>query len=105
MKPYNKISSEELRLKLKKAIKVQDRCNWFEGVQREIEIELNRRNRAAIYRVGCWALKNRHFPNQFAAAAHYADAVINGTDYFSTDDHHEIDSIYTKSGNPVIVWF
>lgn len=105
MKNLSKMSSEQLRNKLNKIVRVQDRTDAFDYLIYDIDAELNRRNRSAIYRVACRVLKNRNFSNQFAAAAHYADAVINGSDYFSTDDHHEIGSFYTKSGNPVIVDF
>lgn len=105
MKNLSKMSSEQLRDKLAKIVRVQERTDAFDNLMYDIDAELNRRNRAAIYKVACRVLKNRHFENQFAAAAHYADAVINGSDYFSSDDHHEIGSFYTKSGNPVIVDF
>lgn len=105
MKNLSKMSSEQLRNKIAKIIRVQERTDAFDNLMYDIEIELNRRNRAAIYKVACRVLKNRHFPNQFAAAAYYADAVINGSDYFSNDDQYEIGSFYTKSGNPVIVNF
>lgn len=114
MKKFNikKATSEQLRTKLNKInhlengdMKYYEIAQNFSGLAYEIDKELNRRNRAAIYRVACRVLKNRHFENQFAAAACYADAVLNGSDYFSTDDHHEIGSFYTKSGNPVIVDF
>lgn len=107
-----KATSTELRSKINKInhlengdMKYYEIAQNFIGLAYEINKELNRRNRAAIYKVACQVLKNRHFPNQFAAAAHYADAVINGSDYFSTDETHEIGSFYTKSGNPVVVYF
>lgn len=105
MKNLSKMSSEQLRDKLAKIVRVQERTDAFDNLMYDIDAELNRRNRAAIYKVACRVLKNRHFSNQFAAAAHYADAVVNGSDYFSSDYHHEIGSFYTKSGNPVIVDF
>lgn len=105
MKNLSKMSSEQLRDKLAKIVRVQERTDAFDNLMYDIDAELNRRNRAAIYKVACRVLKNRHFSNQFAAAAHYADAVVNGSDYFSSDDQHEIGSFYTKSGNPVIVDF
>ena len=106
MKNFNikKATSDQLRKKISKIIRVQDRTNAFDNFLYDIDVELNRRNRAAIYREACRVLKNRG-RNQFAAAAIYADAVMNGSDYFSSDDHHEIGSFYTKSGNPVIVLF
>ena len=95
-----KATSSELRSKLNKINHLEN------GDMKYFEIaEKFNRSGAAIYKVACRVLKNRHFENQFAAAAHYADAVINGSDYFSSDDHHEIGSYYTKSGNPVIVDF
>ena len=107
-----KTTARELRFKLNKLnhlengdMKYFEIAKKFNGLAHDIEQELNCRNRAAIYKTACRVLKNRHFANQFAAAAHYADAVINGSDYFSSDDHHEIGSFYTKSGNPVVVYF
>ena len=107
-----KATSTELRSKLNKInhlengdMKYFEIAEKFNGLAHDIEQELNRRNRAAIYKVACRILKNRHFSNQFAAAAYYADAVINGSGYFSTDETHEIVSFYTKSGNPVVVYF
>lgn len=114
MKKFNikKATSDELRSKLNKInhlengdMKYYEIAQNFSGLAYEINKELNRRNHAAIYEVACRVLKNRHFENQFAAAAHYADAVVNGSDYFSTDETHEIGSFYTKSGNPVVVYF
>lgn len=114
MKKFNikKATSTELRSKLNKINHLENGdMKYFEIAEKlndfanEIHRELDRRNRAAIYKEACRVLKNRNFPNQFAAAAHYADAVINGSDYFDTDDHHEIGSFYTKSGNPVVVYF
>lgn len=86
-------------------MKYFDIAQKFNDQAKAMHKELNRRNRAAIYLVACRVLKNRHFENQFAAAAHYADAVLNGCNYFSTDDYHEIGSFYTKSCSPVIVDF
>lgn len=107
-----KATSTELRSKINKInhlengdMKYFEIAEKFNGLAYNINQELNRRNRAAIYKAACRVLKNRHFPNQFAAAAHYADAVVNGSDYFSTDETHEIGSFYTKSGNPVVVYF
>lgn len=105
MKNVNNLTSTELRTKLKKIIKVSERTDAFESLGDKIRRILNQRNRAAIYREACRVLKRRNSPNQFAAAAQYADAVINGSDYFETDDHHEIGSFYTKAGEPVIVDF
>ena len=62
-------------------------------------------NRAEIFKTCVKVLKNKNFNNQFAAAAHFADAVINGSDYFSNLDSYEISGYYTKTGNPVVVAF
>lgn len=107
MKKFNikKATSETLRSKLFKCIKVQERTANFYDLKDAISAELNRRNRAAIYKMACQVLKNRTFPNQFAAAAHYADDVINSSDYFDTEDNHEIKGLHTKSGHPEIVYF
>lgn len=107
-----KATSTELRAKLSKInhlengdMKYFEIAEKFNGLANDINQELNRRNRAAIYKVACRVLKNRYSENQFTAAARYADAVINGSDYFSSDDHYEIDGFDTKSGNPVVVIF
>lgn len=112
MKNLKKMSSDEIRVKLYKLnhlengdVKFYEIAQKFNNWANEAHRELDRRNRATIFKVACWTLKNRHFQNQFAAAAHYADSVINSSDYFSTDTHHEISSFYTKSGSPVIVDF
>lgn len=99
-----KLTSDELRAKLKKCYIVADRTNAFENLSREIADILNCRNYTAIYNAACDVLKNKG-RNQFAASAEYAEAVINGSDYFSTDETHEIGSFYTKSGQPYIVYF
>lgn len=106
-----KASSELLRAKLNKInhlengdMKYYEIAKNFWGLAREVHNELDRRNRAAIYRVACREIDNKG-ENQFTAAARYADSVLNGSDYFSTDDSYEIGSFYTKSGGPVIVYF
>ncbi len=114
MKKFNikKATSEQLRSKLRKIIHLGNGdMKYFEIAEKlndfanKIHRELDRRNRAAIYKKACQVLKNRTFPNQFAAAAHYADTVINSSDYFDTEDNHEINGLYTKSGHPEIVYF
>lgn len=102
---FKKFSSDQLRDKLTKCYKVQDRTGKFQDLQWNIEQELCKRARAAIFREACRCLKNRYSSNQFAAAAQYADAVLNGSDFFAVDVTHEIGCFYTKSGNPVVVYF
>lgn len=97
-----KASSNALRIKYIKCIKVQDRTTAFNSFMYEIDRELTRRAHAAIYKAACECVKNA-WGNQFTSAARYADAVINGSEWFSTDTTHEIGSYYTKSGHPVIV--
>ena len=75
----------------------------FEPIWDKIGFEINRRNRAKIFKVACQVLKNRNFSNQFAAAAHYADAIMNDCNYFTMNESHEINSYYTRSRNPVLV--
>lgn len=113
MTDIRKLTSEQLRAKINKFVHLQNGDgkyyeiaeNNFAWYIRQVEIELDRRNRAAIYRAACRVLKNRYSANQFTSAAHYADAVVNGDGYFSTDNQHEIGGYYTKSGNPYIVYF
>lgn len=102
MKNLNKMSSAELRNKLAKIVRVQERTSAFDNLMHDIDAELNRRNRAAIYRVACKVLKNDGM-NQFWMASRYADDVINSSDYFSSDQSHEIGSFYTKSGCGAVV--
>ena len=102
MVDIKKASSNILRVKLEKCFKVQERTTAFNGLMYDIDRELTRRAHAAIYKVACECLKNT-WGNQFTSAARYADAVINGSSWFSTDTTHEIGSYYTKSGHPVIV--
>lgn len=94
------LTREELLLEYDKLVEKEN----FGDRYSEIASELNRRNRATIYKTACKVLKNRGI-NQFKAAHKYANSVLNGNEYFCTDDHHEIDGFYTKSGNPVVVWF
>lgn len=100
---FSKFSTEQLRDKLEKCYKVQERTGKFYELETALEYEINKRNRAEIFKVACRVLENRHFTNQFAAAAHYADAVIGGSDYFSTDSSHEIGSYYTKKGMGAVI--
>lgn len=102
---FKKYSSEQLRNKYMKCIRVQERTGQFYELETALEYELVRRARAKIFHAACICLKNKNFPNQFAAAAHYADAVINGPDFFVMDDRHEIGSFYTKGRIPCVVYF
>lgn len=74
----------------------------FESLYEDLAREIDVRNRGRIYRECCYSLENRG-RNQFASAKQYADTVINGSDYFSDSQSHEIGSYYTKSGRPIIV--
>lgn len=105
MKNFKNYTSTQLRNKLEKCIKVQDRTGKFAELEYALDRELCKRARAQIYKAACRVLKNRYSTNQFVAAAHYADAVINGHEFFATDDHHEIGSFYTKNRNPYVVYF
>lgn len=105
MTNFKKYTSDQLRNKLMKCYKVQERTGQFAELQYALSQELTKRARARIFHAACICLKNKNFPNQFAAAAHYADSVINGSDFFVTDDHHEIGSFYTKGKVPCVVWF
>lgn len=70
----------------------------------EISRELDKRNRAKIFRAAVNNCKN-HGRNQFEFAASFADACISDRGYFCTNESYEIDGFYTKSGNPVVVYF
>lgn len=100
-----KMTRSQLRNKYAKCVKVQERTYAFYLLQDEIGEELNKRNRASIFQTACRVLKNRNFDNQFRVAQVYADAVLNDANYFEMDESHEISGYYTKSGNPVVVYF
>lgn len=102
---FKKYTSEQLRAKLVKCYRVSERTGQFVELEYALTWELCKRARARIFHAACICLKNKNFPNQFAAAAHYADAVVNGEDFFATDDHHEIGSFYTKGKVPCVVYF
>lgn len=68
----------------------------YYNLEREIRHELDRRNRAAIFKKYCEYGKN-FMGNQFLSAAVYADRVIEDLNYFSDTDHWEIDSQYIKN--------
>lgn len=75
----------------------------FEDIHDILKDEINRRNRAKIFKVACRCLKNKVRKNQFLSAQVYADAVLDDPNYFETDSDWEIGSYYTKHGNPVLV--
>lgn len=100
-----KLSSEYLREKLKKAEKVAEKTDKFYLFERRARQELTRRARAKIFVAASSVLRLRSINNQFYAAAYYADAVINGCDFFATDEQHEINARDTKNGVPYIVYF
>lgn len=70
----------------------------------EIARELMKRHRAKIFRAAVNCCKNQG-RNQFEYAASFADACLSDRDYFCTNESYEISSCYTKSGNPVVVYF
>ncbi len=100
-----KLSSEYLREKLKKAEKVADKTDKFYLFERRARQELTRRARAKIFVAASSVLRLRSTNNQFYAAAYYADAVVNGCDFFATDEQHEIGARDTKNGVSYIVYF
>lgn len=105
MRNFKGINSTALRKKLEKCITVQDRTGKFQDFEEKVRQELYKRYRAAIFKAACKCIKLNGYTNQFYAASRYADAVLNGSEIFTSDDHYEIGSYYTKSGNPVVVWF
>lgn len=87
-----KASFEELRKKYKKAVRVNNdsrHLDQFSTLQYDIESELNKRQRAAIF--------------QFCA--HFADACMDDVDRFAEDDFYEINSFYCKNHKPHVVCF
>lgn len=71
-------------------------------LERELRDELDRRNRAAIFKKYCKYGKN-FMGNQFWSAAVYADKVLNDQNYFSDSDHWEIRSFDSKNGWGAVV--
>lgn len=75
----------------------------FQKIYDDLKAEINRRNRAAIYKKCCFFLKNNN-ENQFSAAARYADAVINkDINYWPGDSFYEISQFDSKTKTPIIV--
>lgn len=95
---------------LKELQKIHEADSWEEAHDRALDleytvgIEASKEHRKKIYQAACKVLKNQG-ENQFKVAKRYADAVVNGNDYFFTDDHHEIGGFYTKTGRPYVVYF
>ena len=77
--------------------------NRFDSLYCDLQREIDVRNRSKIYKECCRVLKLRNCSNQFTAAARFADASINDSDYFSENQTYEIGSFYTKNGCPVLV--
>lgn len=100
-----KADSDTLRKKYAKAIIASERRPIFYNLAMNIANELNRRNRAILYREACRVLKLRKFNNQFQAAAYFADACLDDPNYFCDMAYYEISGFYTKNGNPVCVFF
>lgn len=76
----------------------------FRDVYDDLRDEINRRNRALIFKETCRCLKLRNWGNQFTYAAHFADSCLDDADYFESNRTYEIGGYYTKSGNPHLVW-
>ena len=74
----------------------------FEDIYNALEREIDRRNFSLLYKAACSLVRNRGI-NQFWIAKNYANAVINSSEYFSSDEHHEIGSFYAKDKRPHIV--
>lgn len=79
-----------------------DEVRALEKRATEISGILMPRYRAAIYKAACEVLNNRG-RNQFAAAAQFADAAINGSEIFASSTDYEIGSYYTKKGKGAYV--
>lgn len=89
-----------------RALFIQAVADGNESAIDELEKKLNKRNRAAIFKAGCKCLRlPKGWNNQFAYAAHFADQAINDENYFCDDDYYEISGFYTKSKNPVVIYF
>lgn len=101
---FNKYSTQTLRDKYIKCLRVQDKTSKFYDLQEKLEKELNSRNRAAIFRTACKVVKNEGF-NQFMIAKRYADCVLNDPNYFVDMTQWEISSFDCKNNHPTVVYF
>jgi hypothetical protein len=103
-----KIPDVELATTFKRLERVclyHEKIFWdkFEDLQWELKKEIDRRNRALIYKEAVKHLRLGKYENQFSRASRYVDAIMDGSDYFTESESWEIGSFYTKSGNPVLV--
>lgn len=100
---FKKYSLKQLKSKYLKCLRVEERTTKFSSLQYDLMIEINKRQRALIYKACCKVLKNVGL-NQFYSAKVFSDSAMD-KEIFASDDHYEIDKSFTKSKNPVVVYF
>lgn len=100
---FKKHTLAELRKKYLKCVKVKERTSKFLNLEYALEKEISKRQRAKIYKTCCKVLKNM-FCNQFYSAKLFTKVVMD-KEICASDDHYEIDKYFTKSKNPVVVYF
>ena len=100
---FKKYTLSALRKKYLKCISVEERTGKFEKFRYDLMIEIQKRQRALIYKACCKVLKN-NFSNQFYSAKVFADVVMD-KEIFASDDFFEIGSFYTKNKKPFVVYF
>lgn len=98
-----KYTLTQLKTKYLKCCVVEERTSRFSGLQYDLMIEINKRQRALIYKACCKVLKNDGL-NQFYSAKIFTDSVMN-KEIFASDDSFEIGSFYTKNKIPYVVYF
>lgn len=100
---FKKYTLEQLKSKYLKCCIVEERTSKFSNLQYDLMAEINKRQRALIYKACCKVLKNDGL-NQFYCAKVFADSVMDKK-IFASDDFFEIGSFYTKNKIPFVVYF
>lgn len=102
MKMFKKYTLAELRKKYLKCVKVEERTSKFLNFQYALDREIEKRQRALIYKACVKVVKN-YGQNQFFMAKMHTDSAMK--EVWASDDHYEIGSHYTKNKIPVVVYF
>jgi hypothetical protein len=100
---FKKYTLKQLKSKYLKCCIVEERTTKFSSLQYDLMVEINKRQRALIYKVCCKVLKNDGL-NQFYSAKVFTDSVMN-KEIFASDDSFEISRFYTKNKAPFVVYF
>lgn len=102
MKMFKKYTLAELRKKYIKCVKVEERTSKFLNFQYALDREIEKRQRALIYKACVKVVKN-YGQNQFFMAKLHTNSAMKKV--WASDDHYEIGSHYTKNKIPVVVYF